>query len=49
MIRSIGRLAEDLGIVTIAEGIESAASARAVAALGISWGQGYHFGRPAQD
>ena len=49
MIRSIGRLAEDLGIVTIAEGIESAASARAVTALGISWGQGYHFGRPTQD
>ncbi|MHB1636328.1 EAL domain-containing protein [Acidiferrobacter thiooxydans] len=49
MIRSIGRLAEDLGIVTIAEGIESTASARAVAALGISWGQGYHFGRPIHD
>ena len=47
MIRSIVRLAGDLGITTIAEGIESAASAQAVAALGVSWGQGYHFGRPA--
>ena len=46
MIQSIVRLAGDLGITTIAEGIESAASARAVAALGVSWGQGYHFGRP---
>ncbi len=49
MIRSIGGLAGDLGITTIAEGIESAASAQAVAALGVSWGQGYHFGRPTQD
>ena len=36
MTRSIGRLAKDLGIVTIAEGIETAAGAHAVAALGIS-------------
>lgn len=49
MIRSIARLANDLGIVMIAEGRESAASAHAVAALEISGGQGYHFGRPSQD
>ncbi|WP_297374986.1 EAL domain-containing protein [Acidiferrobacter sp.] len=48
IIRSIGRLAEEIGIIAIAEGIESAASAQAVAALGITWGQGYHFGRPTQ-
>ena len=46
MIRSMASLSRELGIVTIAEGIESADSARAVAALGVSWGQGYHFGRP---
>ena len=49
MIQSIVCLAGELGITTIAEGIESAASAQAVAALGVSWGQGYHFGRPDCD
>ncbi|WP_298134152.1 EAL domain-containing protein [Acidiferrobacter sp.] len=49
MIRSIAQLAQDLDIVTIAEGIESSDTAAAVAALGVSWGQGYHFGRPGWE
>ena len=46
MVEAIARMAADLNIVTIAEGIESAATAASVAALGIPWGQGYYFGRP---
>ncbi|MHB1672370.1 MAG: hypothetical protein ACYCVM_10095 [Acidiferrobacter sp.] len=42
-------IAADLHIITIAESIESAATAASVAALGISWGQGYHFGRPGWE
>ena len=49
MVEAIARIAADLNITTIAEGIESAATTTAVAALGISWGQGYHFGRPAWE
>lgn len=46
MVAAMSRMAADLGIITIAEGIESAATATAAAAHGILWGQGYHFGRP---
>ena len=49
MVGALARMAADLNIITIAEGIESAATAASVAALGISWGQGYHFGRPGWE
>ena len=46
MVAAVTRMAADLGITVIAEGIESARVAREVRALGIPWGQGYYFGRP---
>ena len=49
MVGALARMAADLNIITIAEGIESAATAASVAALGISWGQGYYFGRPGWE
>lgn len=41
------KLSRDLGIVTLAEGIESAAEAETCRQLGFDLGQGYLFGRPA--
>ncbi len=46
IIGDIARLGHDLGITTIAEGIEDAETAEALLALGIDWGQGFHFGAP---
>ena len=40
-------LARSLGLVTVGEGIESAAQARALTAMGCQLGQGFHYGRPA--
>jgi len=49
MVEAIARMANDLHIITIAEGIETEAAATRVASLGILWGQGHHFGRPEWD
>ncbi len=49
MVAAIARMATDLSVITIAEGIESAETAAAVAALGVAWGQGYYFGRPGWE
>jgi len=40
-------LGKSLGLSVLAEGVESAAQAEILAALGCDGGQGYHFGRPA--
>jgi EAL domain-containing protein (putative c-di-GMP-specific phosphodiesterase class I) len=47
IVQTILRLAEELGLPVIAEGIEEEAQARALAAMGCAFGQGYLFGRPA--
>jgi len=44
--RSIVRLAQDLGLDAVAEGIETQAHVDAVRAAGCRFGQGYHFARP---
>ena len=49
MVGALARMAADLNIITIAEGIESAITAESVARLGVVWGQGYHFGRPGWE
>ncbi len=46
IIRSIVGLAHNLGLRTIAEGIERPEQRAAVAALRCEYGQGYHFARP---
>jgi EAL domain-containing protein (putative c-di-GMP-specific phosphodiesterase class I) len=47
IVRSIIRLAEDLGLEVIAEGVETAAQAVLLCELGCALMQGYWFGRPA--
>jgi diguanylate cyclase (GGDEF)-like protein/PAS domain S-box-containing protein len=46
IIRSIVGLADNLGLRTIAEGIEHADQLHALIELGCEYGQGYHFARP---
>jgi len=40
MVRDVARLSRDLGITTIAEGVETAATAETLGDLGIDWGKG---------
>ena len=46
MLRNIINLGLDLGMQLVAEGIETAAQAETLGALGCTLGQGYHFARP---
>lgn len=46
LIRNVARLAEDIKIPVICEGIETPEEHRIVAALGVPFGQGYLFSRP---
>jgi diguanylate cyclase (GGDEF)-like protein len=48
IVRAILSLAQALGMATTAEGIETAETARMLAALGCTTGQGYHFSRPLE-
>jgi len=45
-VRAMIELGEALGLVTLAEGIETAQQARELERLGCQLGQGYHFARP---
>lgn len=47
LVRSVLEACKDLGIVTIAEGIETAAERATVSSLGCRFHQGYLFARPA--
>ncbi|MEV0397215.1 EAL domain-containing protein [Polymorphospora rubra] len=48
VVRAVRLLAAGAGITEIiAEGVENAAEARTLAALGVPYGQGFHLGRPA--
>lgn len=47
IIRGIQRTAAELGLTTIAEFVEDAATADIVRDLGIDWAQGYYFGKPS--
>lgn len=46
ILRNVIRMAADLGMEIIAEGVEEAHQAEAVRSLGIRYAQGYFFGRP---
>lgn len=48
-VHSISSLAQELGIRTIAEFVESAEVLEQVVAAGIDFAQGYHIGRPTRD
>jgi diguanylate cyclase (GGDEF)-like protein len=47
ILQGIQNTAADLGLTTLAECVESAEIADAVHAIGIDWGQGYHYDRPS--
>lgn len=47
VVRNVQSFAKETGCSVIAEGIESEATADAARELGIEFGQGYFFGRPA--
>jgi diguanylate cyclase (GGDEF)-like protein len=46
ILRGIRDIAEDLGLVTLAEWVEDAVTADLLREIGIQWAQGYYFGRP---
>ena len=46
IIENLANFARSQGIITIAEWIEDAETARILRDMGIDWGQGWHFGRP---
>jgi len=47
VVQGIRDLAAELGVITVAEGIEDATTYQALLDIGIDWGQGYHFARPS--
>jgi PAS domain S-box-containing protein len=47
VVSAIVDVARNFGIETIAEGVEAGETAELLAALGVHYAQGYHFGRPA--
>ena len=49
LVRTIISLAKNLDLVVVAEGVETAEQAKALAALGCDMGQGFHFGRASQS
>jgi EAL domain-containing protein (putative c-di-GMP-specific phosphodiesterase class I) len=49
IVNAIVALGWGLDIPTVAEGIESAADAETLQAIGCAYGQGYHFSRPAPE
>ena len=46
LLASLNNLVKDMGIPTLAEGIETAEVAEACREIGIDYFQGYFFGRP---
>jgi len=47
IIKGIQNIADDLELTTIAEYVEDQATLDVLRELGVNWGQGYFFGRPA--
>lgn len=48
IVKHIASLAHDLGLIAVAEGVETAEQAEHLRALGVDLAQGYHFGRPGR-
>jgi len=48
LLQSLGGMCRQLGIMTLAEGVETAEEAAACRQIGFDLMQGYHFGRPLQ-
>ena len=39
-------MAADLGVVTVAEGVEDEETVKMLREMGVDWAQGYYFARP---
>jgi len=46
MVLTFVKAAQDLGVLTLAEGIESPDEAETCQQLGFNYPQGFHYGRP---
>lgn len=46
IVQHIQNMAEDLGLITVAEYISDQAIADTLAEMGVNWGQGFHLARP---
>ena len=46
IVRGVARIADELGVLTVAEGIETEADLEASQAIPLTFGQGWHFGYP---
>ena len=46
LVEAIQKIAETMGLATIAEYVESEEIASKLVAIGVPWGQGYHLGVP---
>ncbi len=46
IIESLARFCRDQGIITVAEWVEDAQTARLLREMGVDWAQGWYFGRP---
>jgi EAL domain-containing protein (putative c-di-GMP-specific phosphodiesterase class I) len=49
LVRHLSQLCEELGVATIAEMVETAQAAGALAGIGVKLGQGFYFGRPTPE
>ena len=49
LVRHLTQLCNELGVETIAEQVETLETAEALAAIGVRYAQGWHFGRPAAE
>ena len=46
VLRGIQEMASDLGVVTVAEGVEDEETVEILREMGVDWAQGYFFARP---
>jgi EAL domain-containing protein (putative c-di-GMP-specific phosphodiesterase class I) len=49
VVQGIQSLATDLGVITVAEGVEDTETLELLRDIGVDWGQGYLFGHPKLD
>jgi diguanylate cyclase (GGDEF)-like protein len=49
VLHGVQELAADLGVTTVAEGIEDEETLDRLRAIGVDWGQGFYFSRPSFD
>jgi EAL domain-containing protein (putative c-di-GMP-specific phosphodiesterase class I) len=49
LVRHIKQLCDELGVETIAVMVETSQTAEALVAIGVTYGQGWHFGKPSPE